>query len=149
MPHQLASEFRQRLGNAREQLAKISIEQADQPFRPGGWLRKELLGHLLDSAANNQIRFVVAALEGRFTGSQYDQEGWVRLQSYRTAPWSDLVELWRLANDRLARIVEQLSEAALASPCTIGQAGPVTLEFLIRDYLRHLEHHLAGLLPQE
>jgi hypothetical protein len=28
-------------------------------------------------------------------------------------------------------------------PCTIGESEPVTLEFVIIDYVNHLRHHMA------
>jgi hypothetical protein len=72
----------------------------------------------------------------------YEQEAWVAAQAYATEPWPDLVNLWLLLNRHLVHIVEALPEASLAHECAIGGKAPVTLAFLIDDYLRHLEQHL-------
>ncbi|MFI5402202.1 MAG: DinB family protein, partial [Planctomycetota bacterium] len=65
---------------------------------PGKWVRKEILGHLIDSAANNIQRFVRAALAGRLAFPSYDQDPWVALQRYRQRPWRELVGLWEALN---------------------------------------------------
>lgn len=86
----------------------------------------------------------------------YDQDEWVRVQAYATAPWSELVELWRLYNLHLARILEA-TPAALARRVvtrhnfdriawrTVPAGEPTTLAFFAHDYVEHLRHHLSGL----
>jgi len=109
---------------------------------PGRWTRREELGHLLDSAANNHMRFVRAGLDGSYDGPGYDQDRWVELHGYRDLPWRDLVEFWRRYNELLAQVVERIPGDRLASPCRIGLGETVTLGFVIEDYVRHLRHHL-------
>lgn len=91
MPKELGLIFRQRLDQAEARLRGVGEQQAAQPAHFGGWLRKEVLGHLLDSAANNHQRFVRAALDGHYEGPGYEQEGWVRLQGYSELSWTKLL----------------------------------------------------------
>lgn len=142
MPSELGQIFQTRLDQAGARLSGVTEQQAGGPFRPGGWLRKEVLGHLLDSAANNHQRFVRAALDGHYEGPGYEQESWVRLHGYSTLPWASLLGTWRDRNAVLVRIVERIEEQRLQAPCTVGDGAPVTLQFLIEDYLRHLDHHV-------
>jgi hypothetical protein len=142
MPSQLSRVFRQRLEQAATRLSAIGEQQAAEAFRPGGWLRKEVLGHLLDSAANNHQRFVRATIDGHYEGPGYQQEAWVRLHGYAEIPWSALLSSWRDRNAVLVRIVERIPEERLNASCTIGDGSPVTLQFVIEDYLRHLDHHV-------
>ncbi|HEY7306558.1 MAG TPA: DinB family protein [Bryobacteraceae bacterium] len=114
-----------------------------------GWSRKQELGHLIDSATNNRVRFVVAALNGKYTGPTYDGHGWVELGGYAEAAWSDLVELWTRANEALARVIERVPKEQLAAPCKVGDDASVSLEFLIEDYIRHMKHHLGHILAGE
>lgn len=143
MPGDLGHLFDQHLAAAAVRLNTITEEQADEPIRPGAWRRKELLGHLLDSAANNHQRFVRAALDGHYEGPGYQQEAWVRLHDYAGLPWATLLTSWRESNAMLARVVHNIEESKLAAQCTVGTDEPVNLRFLIEDYLRHLEHHVA------
>jgi hypothetical protein len=142
MPSELGRIFQRRLDQAGARLSGIGERQAVEPYRPGGWLRKEVLGHLLDSAANNHQRFVRAELDGHYEGPGYEQERWVRLHGYSALSWGSLLGSWRDRNAELARIVERIGEQRLQARCTVGDGAPVTLQFLIEDYLRHLDHHV-------
>src|SRR5580704_14062034 len=109
-------------------LRKVTEEESQAPLRPGGWSRKQLLGHLIDSASNNHQRFVRAALQGSLEFPGYDQDGCIRVEAVQGAPWAVLVALWASYNRYLAHILEHLPEDAQQSPCRIGSAEPVTLE---------------------
>ncbi len=110
---------------------------------PEKWCRREILGHLLDSAFNNHQRFVRAQLADALDTAGYAQDDWVRVQGYAEADWGALVALWEGVNRHLARVMARIPAASLATPIRIGGQPAVTLEFVVADYLRHVEHHLA------
>lgn len=110
--------------------------------RPDAWSVKEIVGHLVDSAANNHQRFVRAQGGGDFTFPGYEQEHWVRSQDYQTHPWDDLIDLWALYNRHLAHVMRRIPAAALGVPCRIGDDVSVTLGYLLEDYVVHMRHHL-------
>ena len=118
------------------------------PSDPEGWSKKQELGHLADSAINNRVRFIKAALEGEFTGPSYDGVGWVRMGGYAAAPWQDVIDLWQNLNQSLAAVVDAVPAERLTAPCRIGDGGPVTLEFVIDDYIAHMQHHLNHILSR-
>jgi len=109
---------------------------------PGTWSRKQILGHLIDSALNNVHRFVRAQHAEELTLPDYDQPGWVAAGGYQDRPWTDLVSLWAVLNIHLAHVIARVPAAALETPCRIGGSAPLTLEFVVRDYMQHLRHHL-------
>ena len=137
------------LGSVPPRLCNISESDAALRSAPGRWSKKEILGHLIDSAGNNHQRFVRAQFVPSLEFPGYEQEGWVAAQAYATEPWPDLVNLWLLLNRHLVHIVEAMPEASFAHECVIGGNAPVTLSFLITDYLRHLEHHLDQIFHSE
>ena len=106
------------------------------------WSVKEIVGHLIDSAANNHQRFVRAQHAQRLEFAGYEQNLWVRSQDYQSYPWHELVDFWMLYNRHLAYVITRVPAAALKISCRIGDDKPVTLGFLIEDYLRHLRHHV-------
>jgi DinB superfamily len=119
---------------------------------PGKWSRKEILGHLIDSASNNHQRFVRAALSDELAFPGYSQSDWVRVQGYADEEWQGIIDMWAALNRHIAHIVSRLPAAKLRTPCRIGDGEPVTLEALIADYIRHMEHHLEQVMqgfPQE
>ena len=136
------SEYESVISRALPKLLAISELQGSARATPDKWSKKEILGHLIDSASNNHQRFVRAQLSGEIKLPNYDQVVWVRTQEYQTETWEDLVHLWKLYNLHLLHIVESIPVDKLNSMCFIGESEPVTLEFLIQDYVRHLKHHL-------
>jgi hypothetical protein len=137
------SEHLLRLVEAAEpKFRKISEVESVEPVLPGGWSRKQVLGHLIDSASNNHQRFIRAAQQPSLDFPGYDQNGNVRVQAPQEADWSLLVSLWAAYNRYLAHIIARLPAAKLETVCRIGPGEPVTLDFLAKDYVRHLLHHL-------
>jgi hypothetical protein len=124
-------------------LREVSERASAQPVLSGGWSRKQVIGHLIDSASNNHQRFVRASLQPSLDFPGYDQDGNVRVQSIEEADWLLLVELWAAYNRFLAHVIAHLPYSKLETPCRIGSDEPVTLGFLAEDYLTHLVHHLS------
>lgn len=112
----------------------------------GTWSRKEILGHLIDSAFNNLHRFVRAQQGAELAFPDYQQELWVRAGGYKERPWPALVGLWAQLNAHLAHVIAGIPADRLGTPCRIGESKPVTLEFIVRDYVTHLRHHLQQIL---
>jgi hypothetical protein len=127
-------------------LGAISDSAAACRSTPGHWSKKEILGHLIDSATNNHQRFVRAQLVPRLDFPGYEQASWVRSQAYATEPWPDLVNLWLLLNRHLLHVIRSMPEAAFSHEIAIGGKPPLTLSALIADYLSHLNHHLDQVL---
>lgn len=145
LARRLAQTIERELPNLRAQ----TDEQASLPRAAGKWCAKEELGHLIDSAANNHIRFVVGALEGQFRGPGYAQDGWVRLHGYRAMRWGAIVDFWFSYNEFLTGLVDRIPESSLETGCCIGTHRPVTLGFVIDDYILHMQHHIDQLLRRE
>lgn len=142
MMQNLANEFAGIVEQSALALAKISEAAAGLREGEDRWSKKEILGHLIDSAANNHQRFVRVQLTDGLSMPGYEQNAWVERQAYQTAEWSALVALWKSYNLHLAHVISHIPEACLNHRVTVGDGEPVTLEFLIRDYVRHLQHHL-------
>jgi hypothetical protein len=123
-------------------LRQVSEVESTKPALPGGWSRKQVIGHLIDSASNNHQRFVRAALQPSLEFPGYDQSGNVRVQAIQEADWTLLVSLWAAYNRYLAHIIAHLPAAKLETVCRIGTGPAVTLGFVASDYLTHLLHHL-------
>lgn len=155
---ELASELRSIVRAAAARLRALPPADAARPLAPGKWSAQQVLGHLVDSAANNHGRFVRGAAREDLCFEGYDQEAWVRAQRYERADWALLVALWESYNLHLAWVLEGLAPAALeraraahtldAIAWEVVPAGePATLAYLARDYLGHLCHHLRQIDP--
>lgn len=127
-------------------LAEMSEQGASTPRGAGKWSSKEILGHLIDSAANNHQRFVRAQQTTLLRMPGYEQELWVDAQRYGDCRWGDLVELWLAYNRHLAHVIAAIPEERGATPCQIGDDVPVTLRHVALDYVGHIHHHMRQIL---
>ena len=140
-----ATELERILDDARPRLLALDTASVDKPLVAEKWSRKEILGHLIDSAANNHQRFVRLQIETTLTLPSYRQPDWVRVQHYQDRRWSDLVELWIAYNRHLAHIMRHANPQA-AGNFWKSPEGDLALAFLMTDYLKHLRHHLDQIL---
>jgi hypothetical protein len=146
----MAQKLARDLANAIErELGALRAIRGDEPTAPGAWSKRQELGHLIDSATNNHVRFVRASLEPEYRGPSYDGDGWAALHGYGELPWAMLVDFWERYNRLLIELVARIPEDRLATRCMVGDAVPVTLEFLIADYIGHMQHHLDHILGRE
>lgn len=145
-------DFKQTVQAAAVRLKQIPSEQASKSSAQD-WSAKQILGHLIDSAANNHQRFVRAQYTNDLAFPGYDGDQWVDAQKYNDQDWIELIDLWRAYNLHLVRVVSLIPESVLTQQRdkhtldqiafkTVAQSTPTTLEYLIRDYLDHLKHHL-------
>lgn len=121
----------------------ISDEAWNDKPQPLKWSKKELLGHLVDSAVNNIRRLVVGQYE-QGVKIIYHQDEWVNHQNYQETAISEVVMLWKLLNYQISRVIENIPEEKLQNTCDTGK-GKIemhTLSFFIDDYLVHLKYHL-------
>ena len=143
-----SSAIRTSVARASERMRVMTEEMVSSRDSPARWSKKEVLGHLIDSAGNNLQRIVRAQLTAELRFPSYMQTEWVAAQQYVSEEWIDLLDLWIAINRHLAHVIDQVPDSALRTMCRIGDSGPVTLEALIADYVRHMEHHLRQIDPQ-
>src|SRR3954453_8443954 len=101
----VASDLETTVDRAVEQLRKMEESTVSQRPAPDRWTIKEVIGHLVDSAANNHQRFIRAQFVKEFVGPGYEQNRWVAAQRYNDVDWNELIELWRRYNRHLAHVI--------------------------------------------
>ena len=152
-------EFEETLEEAVKRLFKLSSEQSGIPKTPGKWSAKQIIGHLIDSAANNHQRFVRAQFKDDLIFPGYDQEEWVKVQRYDLSNWSEFVNMWHSYDRHIIHAVEQIPENILIQKKskhnlhqiawkTVPENESATLDYFIRDYVGHLKNHLDQIWSQ-
>ena len=111
---------------------------------PDKWSRKEILGHLVDSATYNLVRFTRTPLSpSPYAMQSYPQVELVRINHYQDVPIGHLLTLWEGLNRQILLVVERLTVEQLALTVQRADGATFTLGWLFSDYVAHLEHHLA------
>jgi hypothetical protein len=138
-------------------LLAIGDDESRRRPAPGKWSPREIIGHLIDSASNNHQRFVRVRARDDLVVDSYQQDEWVSAQRYQDAPWPELVIFWQLYNRHMARVMSatpaadrereranhNLDQRAFRA---VSREQPTTLDYFMRDYVDHLEHHLTQVL---
>ena len=143
---EVARKFRAELDEVHRALVSLPEALSDVPWREGGWTRKQIVGHLLDSATNNRQRFVRAATDGSFLGPNYGQDAWVAAHGYAEQSWGTLLSWWETEHEILISVVDRIPEERMEAPCVMDEDAPVSLRFLIEDYTVHQNWHLKQLV---
>ena len=141
--HSYGFQLHQLVEGVKKELLELSEPSVSRRPSPEKWCAKEILGHLIDSAMNNHQRFIRAVNSGGLEFPGYDQDHWVRVHRYYDAIWLELIQLWTSLNRFIAHTLQEISIDDLFTKCWIGDGEPVSLEFLIGDYIRHIRHHLG------
>src|SRR6201988_3638060 len=110
------ADFRAMIDSAATRLNKIDEAEAARPRAEDHWSAKQIIGHLIDSAANNHARFVLGQLKDDLVFPGYDQDGWGRTNHYQKASWLQLVGLWRSYNLPLHHLMSHADKAKMSTP---------------------------------
>lgn len=131
-------------------LLALPEEAASTKPHPAKWSKKEILGHLLDSAVNNHTRLIRIQIAAQpLVIEPYAQDDWVRLHQYRQWSLEELVGCWKSHQYQIIRLMEVASSESLARLCDIGEGELKTMQWLYLDYVDHLEHHLHQLVEYD
>lgn len=132
-------------------MSEISEDDFSSRPLPDKWSKKEILGHLIDSASNNHHRLVRTQFESNPIIS-YNQDQWNKFSRYSLLNSRDLIAFWTSYNRHLCGLIANMPEEALLKTCNTGNETSHTLAFIFDDYVSHLEHHLQqiiGTLPRK
>ncbi len=138
-----------------ERLEKFSDEELSRKPAANKWSKKEIIGHLCDSAINNLSRFIRSQFEDApFKVIPYAQDDWVRLNHYNDMSMKDILRYWVTVNKQIIQITSNIPEDKFAVICDLGNAafreGEVekSLLWLIEDYVVHMEYHLKQVIGE-
>ena len=129
----------------KEKISAIPDAEFSAKPLPNKWSRKEVLGHLTDSAQNNLRRFICGQYDTQPSKIVYEQDFWVNANDYQGKKTSDVIELWYLVNDQICSVLRTMPPENYSRKSETDQLH--TLQWLAEDYVRHLKHHLNQIIP--
>lgn len=146
---EVVRELREIVETFSKRIAEIpEVEFSAKPISTK-WSKKEVLGHLIDSAENNLRRFICGQYELPPTKIRYEQDFWVNANGYKNSPSSEVVTNWKLINLKICRVLSSMPPENYFKQCDLGktEANLYTIEWLAVDYVKHLKHHLNQIIP--
>src|SRR5688500_10583693 len=135
----IASELETIITTYTPALKSLTEQELIHSSSPGKWTRKEMIGHLIDSAQNNIRRFIVAQYE-KEPVIIYKQDEWVKINNYRDHAGSDLIQLLILLNRQIVMIMRNTTGDMAHRTCKTESVHDI--KWLAKDYVKHLQHHL-------
>lgn len=123
-------------------LDDVSLNEKPNPLK---WSKKEILGHLVDSAANNNQRFIRSQYLEDLT-LVYDQNQWVKHSHYQYMDKEQLFDFWLAYNKHIRHIIQHFEEQNLKKLCITSTPEPLTVEALFIDYVSHMAYHMAQII---
>jgi hypothetical protein len=143
-----------------EQRCSRSLKEAEfgEKSAPDSWSRKEVLGHLIDSALNNHRRFILAIDQDELVFEGYGQDVWVDRNGYQERPITEIFQTLILLNKQFNSLVKGMDFDFLMQKTvdhnfheigmnSIEKGISSSLSYFFWDYLFHLEHHLIQVFP--
>ena len=120
----------------------------DDKINPEKWSKKEIVGHLIDSAHNNLRRFIVGQYQTH-DKIIYQQDFWVAANNYQKMTQSTIIALWQLLNQRIVAVLEEMPSGYSTNVIDTGKEtiNTHTLLWLAEDYIQHLQHHVNQIIP--
>ena len=149
----------ERIAEIAEDLFELQESFVAKPRKEGAWSRKQILGHLIDSASVNHQRFIEAQVKDSIVFDSYAHQQWVDLQGYQDQDWEELVTLWSALNMHICTIIDRIPNSVLdkqhsehrfdqMSYRPVPKDQPSTLGYIIEDYFAHLQYHLDQIIER-
>ncbi len=146
--NEIINQLNNRISLVNSYISALSEEALQAKLNDNSWSKKEILGHLIDSAQSNIRRMVVGQYQEN-AHIIYHQNEWVKAADYQSYNSKDLLDFWVLLNKHFCQVLKNLPLENYQTTTNWGSATTpmleqdlVTLEFVANDYIRHLDHHL-------
>lgn len=127
-----------------DNLTLQSITDFEVKIDVNKWSKKEILGHLIDSAINNLQRFTeIQYYEKPYKIRPYNQDALVKYNDYQNKNNQNLFDLWLHLNRHILEIIKNKTDKTLAYQLILPNGTLTNLQFLIEDYIEHLFYHVS------
>jgi mannose-6-phosphate isomerase-like protein (cupin superfamily) len=148
--HHITTRLQHLINEMPRQLQAFTPEEMTHKSAPSKWSRREVIGHLCDSALHNWQRFCLAQQsEGPLQIARYQQDALVSLNNWQAQPTGQIAALWASLNTQLLAVLKQIPSEKFSLPILLPDRTSATLGFLVEDYLAHLEHHLGQVFAEQ
>jgi len=141
----VAESIFQLVGGFYDRHRQLTEEVAIRKPAKSGWTIKEIVGHLIDSAANNHQRITRLQLVPELQFPSYENEKWLAAEKWNFLGWLEILDLFQSYNLFQVHLIRNVDPGNLNHRWfgrdRFGERM-FTLEEMIVDYRKHLKEHL-------
>ncbi len=130
--------------NLRREVAHLTDEQLDTPYREGGWTIRQVVNHCADSHMNSLCRFKLALTEDKPTIKPYYEERWAELNDTKSIPVEPALKMLEGIHTRWAFLMKSILAEDWKKSFVHPESGrEFPLDVTAALYAWHSKHHLA------
>lgn len=127
-------------------VAGLTEEQLDTPYGEGKWTPRQVVHHVADSHMNALARMRLILTEDQPTWFAYKQDEWAKTPDVLTLSPQVSLDIIRGVQERMARLLESLSEADWQRSGNHPERGMMTIDDLAALYARHGDKHVGHIV---
>jgi hypothetical protein len=128
----------------RSEVEKLTPEQLDTPYRPGGWTIRQVVHHCADSHMNSLTRLKLALTEDKPTIKPYYEDRWAELNDSKSMPVEPALQMIVGLHSRWVGLLKSLNEEELGRTFIHPEHNrEIRIDENIGLYAWHCSHHLA------
>ena len=122
----------------------LTDKQLDTPYRPDGWMVRQVVHHLGDSHMNALVRLKLGLTEETPTIKPYDEAKWAELDDSRSKLVEESMQLLSGVHARWVFLLERMKPEQFSRKINHPEwKEPMTLDTLLALYAWHSRHHVA------
>lgn len=127
-----------------------AITEEEWSFKKGNkWSKKEILGHLVDSALNNLQRYIRVQYQEK-PHIAYHQNEWVVAQNWQELSVDEILILWKSINKQIIHVWKHFPETKVKAVINVSKEQEkeeiYTFQEMLDDYIEHFNHHAKQIL---
>lgn len=131
----------------KDYISTSSDAELNQKASPEKWSKKEILGHLSDSAINNLQHFIEIQLEKKpYRIRQYDRVELVKVNDYQNSEIKEIIDFLLSINIRIKSVINLQTVETLNYKIELYDGNVSDLRFLMKDYVDHFELHINQII---
>ncbi|SFU90216.1 YfiT family bacillithiol transferase [Alicyclobacillus macrosporangiidus] len=141
--NQLIREIEIQPATLRAIVEKLTPEQMETPYRPGGWTIRQVVHHLADNNMNAYIRFKRGLTEDTPSSPPYREDLWAELPDYRQIPVGESLILLEVLHRRFSHLLWALHPEDFRCTLAHSTLGVIRLDTALHRFVWHNRHHIA------
>ncbi|MCP3738154.1 hypothetical protein [Rossellomorea sp. BNER] len=86
---------------------------------------------------------------GEYTSGGYNQDLWVQVHNYYSKfSVEEILNVWTSLYTHIVNLLSTITDKQMELQCKTEEQKTITLEWLVMDYIDHMNHHLQQIFAK-